>query len=191
MSRFGFNTLAVCVVSTMLSAHAASPPPNTLARMPGAAKGAEVTVHFSGVITSSSGPHAQQFRVGEHVTGSYTLRTNAGDRVPDNPNEGRYNNTLVAAKVTIQESGLSFSHTRGPGVAHDVSVFKTAQDDQVAIFAWRRTGGSSLGEETPCCVNIEFSAPKSADKNRPMLVNDARPVHPLAYTYANISLGTN
>lgn len=175
-SGFGFSALAVCAMSTVLT--------------PSAVEGAEVTVNFSGVIASSSGPNAQQFHVGEHVTGSYTLRTTASDDVPNNPNEGRYNNALVAAKVTVQESGLTFAHARGPGVAHDVSVFKTVQDDQVAIFAWHRTGGSVLGGEAPCCVNIEFSAPKSADKNRQMLVDDALPIQPLAYTYANISLST-
>ncbi|HEY8096304.1 MAG TPA: hypothetical protein VIE65_09490, partial [Methylobacter sp.] len=37
-----------------------------------ATRGAEVTVNFSGIVSSSSGKNAHQFHDGEHVTGFYT-----------------------------------------------------------------------------------------------------------------------
>ena len=163
----------------------------------GSSQAAIMTVNFSGVVQFSSGPNASQFLLGELVTGAYTLETTVPDLVPMNPDEGRYRNSLVAATVTFHGSGLTFSHAWGPGLFNDVSVFNNvifadgSSSDQVALFAWSRTGGNLLGSESPCCMELGFDNTTGVGQVPQMVINDAVPTQRLAYTNANVLLHTS
>ncbi|OGB25734.1 MAG: hypothetical protein A3I66_04965 [Burkholderiales bacterium RIFCSPLOWO2_02_FULL_57_36] len=161
-----------------------------------ASEAVEVTVNFSGIVDHASGPGAKQFRKGELVTGSYKLDTSVLDLAPADPNKGQYRNGLIATTINFPDSGQTFSHEWGPGLFADVSVsknlkFSSVSRDDVNISAWHRKGGTLLDGIAPCCVEIGFSASTNPDQIPQMLVNDSIPMHPLAYTYANLHLGSS
>ncbi len=152
----------------------------------------EVTVEFSGIVEAASGKHANQFRKGERVTGFYKLNAVVPDIAPKNPNEGQYSGSLISTTVNFPRSALTFSHGLGVGVV-DVSVFKTRTlsnqiRDEVSIAGWHRTGGSLLGDESPCCMELGFFA--TTPPGPPMLANDSIPTKPLAFMSGHILLRT-
>lgn len=118
--------------------------------MLGAVTGAHaalVTVHFVGKVSSTSGPNASSFLVGETVSGHYTYDTSFADTEPA-PNEGDYDvDALTSLRVEFHTSGRVYEARGGPGVSSSFNIFNDTNpapgefSDQIAILAWDGISG--------------------------------------------------
>ncbi|MBV8465013.1 MAG: hypothetical protein JO218_03615 [Burkholderiales bacterium] len=152
----------------------------------------QVTIGFSGVVSSIEGPEASQFHVGEHLHGSYTIFTGAPDLAPSGDSKAQYHQALISATVDFPDTKQSFTHAWRPWVLGDVVISDDFWDQykEMGIYAAEYKHGTLLGGEAPCCMELDFTLPlhDGVARTPPPIADITPPDKLLDYRRGSISL---